>query len=130
VGIPVMASGDMTSVTGVLRVYEATGATAVMAARGVAGDPWLVGALLSGRSAARPPLPEVVDDLRQLLSLAAAEKGPERAARWIRKLLGRYLRPSGVPTSEVERLRRLSDAGVLDEALLALGAGEIPTVLA
>jgi len=130
VGIPVMASGDMTSVASALWVYEATGATAVMAARGVAGDPWLVGALLSGRSAARPSLPEVVDDLRRLLSLAAAEKGPERAARWMRKLLSWYLRPSGVPTSEVERLRRLPDAGALDEALSALGADGVSAFLA
>ncbi len=125
VSIPVMASGDISSLATALAVYETTGAAALMAARGVAGDPWLVGALLSGRSAARPPLPVVVDDLRRLLSLAAAEQGPQRAARWIRKLLGWYLRPSGVPATVVERLWHLADSAVLDEALSALGAAGV-----
>ncbi len=124
VGVPVMASGDVVSVTSAFSVWEATGAAALMAARGVAGNPWLVGALLSGRSAARPPLPVVVEDLRRLLSLAAAEQGPERAARWIRKLLSWYLRPSGVPASTLERLRSTGDAGALDEALAGLAATE------
>ncbi len=122
VGVPVIASGDISSVASALLVCETTGAAALMVARGAAGNPWLVGALLSGRSAARPPLPMVVDDLRRLLSLAAAERGPERAARWIRKLLGWYLRPSGVPASTVERLRSLGDAVVLDATLAEMGA--------
>ena len=96
VGIPVMASGDIDSVESALEVVETTGAAAVMVARGVSGNPWLVGALLSGRRAARPPLDEVVEDLRRLLRGAEQEMGSERASRWIRKLLTWYLRPSGV----------------------------------
>jgi tRNA-dihydrouridine synthase len=120
VGIPVMASGDIAGVESVLTVFETTGAAAVMVARGVAGDPWLVGALLSGRIAARPPLPTVVADLRLLLGRAAAEMGSERAARWIRKVLGWYLRPSGVPVSVIEGLRAVPDATALDESLAVL----------
>jgi tRNA-dihydrouridine synthase B len=120
VGIPVMASGDIDIVEAALVVMESTGAAALMVARGVAGNPWLVGALLPGRSAARPPLPEVVADLRLLLARAADEMGPERAARWMRKLLGWYLRPSGVPVKTIEQLRQLPDASVLDPALAAL----------
>lgn len=120
VGIPVVASGDITSVDSAMAIVMATGATAVMAARGVAGDPWLVGALLSGRSAARPPLPEVIEDLRRLLALAAEERGPRRAAPWMRRLLGWYLRPSEVQPSVIEHLRTLADAQALDAALQAL----------
>jgi tRNA-dihydrouridine synthase B len=125
VGVPVIASGDIYSLASALSALERTGAAAVMVARGVAGNPWLVGALLSGRSAARPSLHVVVDDLRRLLRSAAAELGPERAARWIRKLLGWYLRPSGVPVSTVHRLRFYGDATALDIALAQVGAGEI-----
>jgi hypothetical protein len=82
-----------------------------------------VGALLSGRSAARPPLAEVVADQRLLLTRAAEEMGPERAARWMRKLLGWYLRPSGVSLSAIEGLRQLPEAGALDVALAALTEG-------
>ena len=127
VDIPVMASGDITSVESALAIVETTGVAAVMAARGVAGDPWLADALLSSesaaplnRSAARPPLPEVVADLRQLLGRVVEERGPQRAARWIRKALGWYLRPSGVPAPVIEELRALTDAGRLDAALAGL----------
>jgi tRNA-dihydrouridine synthase B len=123
-GIPVMASGDINSVESALAVSEATGAAAVMAARGVAGDPWLVGALLSGRTAARPPLSVVVEDLRLLLSRVVEERGPDRAARWMRKLLGWYLRPSGIPVASIEGLRHLPDAAALDAALRAVGESE------
>ena len=122
VDVPVMASGDVTSVASALDTWEATGAAAVMVARGAAGDPWLVEALLSGLNAARSPLFAVVEDLRILLSLATEEKGPERAARWMRKLLSWYLRPSGVTATTIERLRALPDAGVLDAALADLAA--------
>ncbi len=120
VDIPVMASGDVTSVASALAVVATTGAAAVMVARSVAGNPWLVGQLLLGTSAARPALPEVVADLRRLLALVVEEMGPERAVRWMIKLLGWYLRPSGVPVPEIEQLRALPDAGVLDAALCAL----------
>jgi tRNA-dihydrouridine synthase B len=122
VGIPVMASGDVMSVAAALQILETTGATAVMVARGVAGDPWLVGRLLSGMGAPRPALPAVVADLRRLLALAAEERGSERAARWMRKLLGWYLRPSGVPMPEIERLRGLPDAPTMDAELAVLTA--------
>ena len=120
VTIPVMASGDITSIEAALALVESAGAAAVMVARGVAGDPWLVGALLSGRRAARPPLPEVVTDLRVLLCRSKEEMGSQRAARWIRKLLNWYLRPSGVSPPAIEGLRACGDAESLDAALAGL----------
>ena len=121
VTIPVMASGEVNSVAGALAIVETTGATAVMVARGAAGNPWLVGALLSGRSAARPSLPVVIEDLRALLGRVVEERGQERAARWIRKALNWYLRPSGVPAPLIEALRALPTAGEVDAALAELG---------
>jgi tRNA-dihydrouridine synthase B len=132
VGIPVIASGDIFSVAAAFTVLDATGAEAVMVARGVAGNPWLVDALLSvelvGGGAypaaacpeARPPLDVVVDDLRRLLALAAEDLGGARAARWSRKLLGWYLRPAGIPAAVVESLRKLPDTEALDRELAAL----------
>lgn len=121
--IPVMASGDITSVASALTVVSTTGVAAVMVARGVAGNPWLVGELLSGVARERPALPVVVHDLRLLLSRAVKERGPERAVRWVRKLLGWYLRPSGVPPPAIETLRTLPGVAALDEALRALAEG-------
>lgn len=124
VGVPVMASGDISSVDSTLSMVEATGATAVMLARGAAGNPWLVGALLAGSSAERPPFPMVIADLRVLLRLVMAERGTVRSARWMRKVLGWYLRPSRVPVATIEHLRSLSDALALDEALAQLSGAE------
>jgi tRNA-dihydrouridine synthase B len=132
VGIPVIASGDILSVAATLAVLEATGAAAVMVARGVAGNPWLVDALVAAEPSsgsacgaaaypdARPPLDVVVDDLRRLLALAAEDLGGGRAARWSRKLLGWYLRPAGIPAAVVESLRKLPDTEALDAELVAL----------
>jgi plasmid stabilization system protein ParE len=65
----------------------------------------------------------VVADLRALLALAAEERGQERAARWIRKLLTCYLRPSRVPAPVIEPMRALTTARELDVALAALIGG-------
>jgi nifR3 family TIM-barrel protein len=118
--IPVLASGDILGFASALEVWEATGAAAVMLARGVAGNPWMADDLLFGADRPRPPLDVVVADLRALLARAAEERGPERAARWARKLLGWYLRPSGVPASVLEELRHCPDTGVLDRSLATL----------
>jgi tRNA-dihydrouridine synthase B len=120
VSIPVMASGDIGSARAALDLVERTGVAAVMVARGVTGNPWLVQALLSGSDAPRPDLREVVADLRTLLALAAEERGQERAARWARKLLTCYLRPSRVPAPVIEPIRALATAGEVDAALGAL----------
>jgi tRNA-dihydrouridine synthase B len=122
VSIPVMASGDIDSVLAATRIVETTGVAAVMVARGVAGNPWLVEQLLAGEERPRPPLAEVVADLRALLALVAQERGEERAARWIRKMLTWYLRPSRVPGPVIEPLRALTTASEVDAALAALKA--------
>ncbi len=115
--IPVLASGDIHGFSSALAVHESTGAAAVMLARGVAGTPWAAEDLLTGVDRPRPSLEEVVADLRALIARVAEERGPERAARWARKLLSWYLRPSGVPAAVIEGLRLLPDAVRLDGAL-------------
>ena len=101
---------------------EATGAAAVMVARGATGDPWLVDALLAGEDRPRPPLAEVVADLRALLALAIVEMGEERALKWMYRLIGWYLRPSRVPVPVLDALRAAPDGRTLDDGLAALGA--------
>ncbi len=123
VGIPVIASGDVMSVSAAKAIVDATGASAVMAARGATGDPWLVDALLAGEDRPRPPLPEVVADLRTLLGLVVVDMGEQRALKWIYRLIGWYLRPSKVPVSVMDALRAAPDAAALDEGLVALLSG-------
>ena len=127
VGIPVIASGDVTSLAAAQTIVSATGAAAVMVARGAAGDPWLIDSLVSGRDWPRPPLPEVVSDLRTLLTLVLEEMGDGRALKWMWRLLGWYLRPSRVPVEVIDRLRASPDGRCLDEALAALAQGGFTT---
>jgi len=128
VSIPVVASGDIRSVEAAGKVLQETGAAAVMAARGAAGRPWLLEALLGRRPDVRPSRQEAVADLRRLLSLAAQDMGAVRAARWSRKLLGWYLKPVGVPTPAIEALRHVPDALALDAALRELQDSCLPDV--
>jgi nifR3 family TIM-barrel protein len=123
VGIPVIASGDVTSVGAALEIREATGAAAIMVARGATGDPWLLDAMLAGASLPRPALPEVVADLRALLVLVLEEMDAQRAVKWMWRLVGWYLRPSRVPPAQIEGLRRAPDGPTLDAALAALAGG-------
>ena len=111
-----LASGDIYGFASALAVWESTGAAAVMLARGVAGNPWSADDLLAGEDRPRPPLAVVVADLRALLARVAAERGAQRAARWARKLLGWYLRPSGVSPGAIEDLRQ-TPTGRTDRAL-------------
>jgi hypothetical protein len=57
-----------------------------------------------------------------LLALVAQERGEQRAARWIRKMLTWYLRPSRVPAPVIEPIRALTTASEVDAALAALVA--------
>ncbi len=120
VGIPVLASGDVTSVAAASEIVAATGAAAVMVARGAQRGPWLVADLVYGVDRPPPGLEVVAAELRELLRLAAEDMGSRRAAGWIRKIVGWYLKGSGVPAGRVDELRRLSDSALLDAALAAL----------
>jgi nifR3 family TIM-barrel protein len=130
VGIPVIASGDVMSVSSARAIVSATGAGAVMVARGATGNPWLVDALVAGEDRARPPLPEVIADLRALLALVLVEMGERRALKWMYRLLGWYLRPSRVPVPVIDALRAAPDGRALDEGLACLAAEGGPDPLA
>ncbi len=105
VGIPVIASGDVMSVSvGQARSSGSHGSD------GSHGGARSSGRSLAGRRASRrarttprPPLPEVIADLRALLALAIEEMGPERALKWMWRLVGWYLRPSRVAPATIER---------------------------
>lgn len=94
-----------------------------MIARGAERGPWLLADVLAGTDQGRRPPIEVVTELRALVSLAAADMGAHRAARWSRKIAGRYLRGLGFAQEDLDRLRAAPDAAAVDAALAALIAG-------
>jgi len=120
VQIPVMASGDLFSVAAAHRIREDTGAAAVMVARGMLGDPWLVQRLLEGQDGSPPTVCMAVAELRALLEAAARDMGDHRAVRWMRKLVAWYLRSAGVHGPAATSLQRIEGVDDLDRALADL----------
>jgi tRNA-dihydrouridine synthase B len=89
-GAPLIITGGLSDAAAARHAYEATGATAVMLARGALGNPWLFSELLGARRA--PPTPaEVLDELDWILDRAVEHLGEARAARYLRKFYPWYL---------------------------------------
>ncbi|NLT34490.1 MAG: tRNA dihydrouridine synthase DusB [Gaiellales bacterium] len=104
VSIPVIASGDVDSRAAAAAIMERTGADAIMVARGVLGNPWLVSELLQTGTTVLGGA-AVLDDLLELLEGVTAEMGQERGVRWFRTHLGWYLKRLRVPARRIGELR-------------------------
>src|SRR3954447_20398195 len=76
--------------------------TAVMLARGVLGNPWLIAELLGERDTP-PTADEVLDELHWLMDRVEEHMGAERGGRWLRKAYPWYV-------------QRLAAAGAVDDA--------------
>jgi len=99
VGIPVVASGDITDRDTAERVIDATGAAAVMVGRGAQGRPWALREM-AGEGAAEADAAEVVAELVRFMREVEREMG-ERAVGFLRKFYGWYLR--GLPGAKTIR---------------------------
>jgi tRNA-dihydrouridine synthase B len=103
---PVIVSGGLGSAELARRAYAESGADAVMIARGALGNPWIFGEL-TGRRAAPPKRAEIVDELLWTMARTEEHLGPERAARYARKLYPWYLERLGLRGREAEALQRV-----------------------
>jgi tRNA-dihydrouridine synthase B len=99
VGIPVVASGDITDRDTAERVIDATGAAAVMVGRGAQGRPWALREM-AGDGAADAAAAEVVAELVRFMREVEREMG-ERSVGFLRKFYGWYLR--GTPGAKAIR---------------------------
>lgn len=99
VSIPVIGNGDVFTPEAAKRMLEETGCDAVMLARGVLGNPWLIGRtvtyLTTGAMLPEPVLEERVGLALRHLELAVAEKGERQGVIEMRKHLSWYLK--GIP---------------------------------
>ena len=126
-GAPVVISGGLSDLEAARHAYEATGAEAIMLARGGLGNPWLFERLL-GRRDAEPTTAEILDELDWLMDRAVEHLGPERAGRWLRKAYpwyvdrlggGKALQAALQQTFTVEAARAVLRAAPLPPAELA-----------
>jgi tRNA-dihydrouridine synthase B len=92
--VPMIISGGLDSAEEALHAYAASGADAVMIARGSLGNPWIF-EQLTGRRCADPERDEVVAELLWVIDRAEEHLGPQRAARYLRKFYPWYLERLG-----------------------------------
>jgi nifR3 family TIM-barrel protein len=88
--VPVIISGGLDSAEAARHAYDASGADAVMIARGSLGNPWIFEQLTGARTGS-PERDEVIAELLWVMDRAEEHLGPERAARYLRKFYPWYL---------------------------------------
>jgi len=118
--VPVTISGGLRSAESVRRIFEHTGADAVMLARGQLGNPWLFEEVL-GTHGGPPTREEILAELDWVIDRAAEHMGRERAARYLRKFYPWYVARLG---GGAELQDALQSAETLERARDLLGLSE------
>ncbi len=114
--VPVIVSGGIEDDAAALRAFHATGAAAVMIARGGLGNPWIFERLL-GRRDGEPSRGEVARELGWVIARAEEHLGTERAGRYLRKFYPWYAAVMGL---DREGRRALVEAPTTSAARAAL----------
>ncbi|CAN5246895.1 tRNA dihydrouridine synthase DusB [soil metagenome] len=102
---PLIISGGLADAERARYAYEASGADAVMVARGGLGKPWIFGEL-TGASESLPGRERIIAELGWVLDRAAEHWGEERAARNLRKFYPWYLEQLDIRGSEADAFQR------------------------
>ncbi len=127
---PVILTGGLDDAEGVREAFEATGASAVMLARGALGNPWLFEQLLGQREGDPTPT-EVREELGWTIDRAVEHLGEARAARYLRKFYPWYVPRLGSDHADARALQEaLQRADTVAEARRLLSLEPRPTELA
>jgi tRNA-dihydrouridine synthase B len=126
---PVILTGGLDEAEHVRDVFAATGAAAVMLARGALGNPWLFEQLLGARGQ-EPSTSEVLSELAWTMERAVEHLGEIRATRYLRKFYPWYVTRLHLDHGEAKALQgSLQSAETLEGAREALGASIGPVAL-
>jgi tRNA-dihydrouridine synthase B len=106
--VPVIISGGLDTAADARHAYEASGADAVMIARGSLGNPWIFEELTGDRTIA-PERDQVIAELLWVMDRAEEHLGPRRAARYLRKFYPWYLERLGVEKADAAGLQESDD---------------------
>jgi tRNA-dihydrouridine synthase B len=121
-GVPVVASGDITSCARAQSVLATTGAAAVMVGRAAQGNPWAIREI-AGDSDAEPSREEIVAELLLFVRETARELGEKRATSFLKKFYGWYLGRGRFPRQFKQELTQLDTLDEVEERLLAAAPG-------
>jgi nifR3 family TIM-barrel protein len=103
---PVILTGGLSDAEHARSAWRATGAAAVMLARGALGNPWLFSELLGG-DAGEPSRAQVLEELRWTIERAVEHLGRPRATRYLRKFYPWYLARLGLAPAQARELQQL-----------------------
>jgi tRNA-dihydrouridine synthase B len=127
---PVILTGGLDDPDTVREAFDATGAAAVMLARGALGNPWLFARLL-GERGAEPTPEEVRAELAWTIDRAVEHLGEQRACRYLRKFYPWYLPRLGLSKEATRELQEaLQSAETVDRARRLLALEQRPEALA
>ena len=121
VSVPVIGSGDVFSASDVVAMFEATGADAVMVARGSQGNPWIfreARALVDEGVTLDPPTPLERIDVALEHARALVDFGGERAVIRMRKHVAWYVHALPGAARVRERVNATKSLSELEELLL------------
>jgi tRNA-dihydrouridine synthase B len=121
--VPLLVSGGLSSDERALTAFEASGAAALMLARGSLGNPWRFGRLL-GLYQGSPSAAEVAEELGWVIGCAEEHLGVERAGRYLRKFYTWYADRLGVTKRGREPLVAAPTTAHAREALAAILDGD------
>jgi tRNA-dihydrouridine synthase B len=122
VGVPVVASGDVTSRARAQALLATTGAAAVMVGRGAQGNPWALREIL-GEDGGEPTREEVVAELVLFVRETVRELGERRASGFLKKFYGWYLGRGRFPRPFKQELVQLQTTEEVERRLLAAAPG-------
>ena len=122
VGVPVIASGDITSRARAQAVLATTGAAAVMVGRAAQGNPWVLQEIVE----IDPPEPtreEIVAELMLFMRETVRELGEQRATSFLKKFYGWYLGGGRFPRPFKSELTQLPTIADVERRLLIAAPG-------
>lgn len=127
---PVILTGGLRDADHIRAVFAATGAAAVMLARGSLGNPWLFAQLVGARTTP-PDRTEVVAELDWVMGCAREHLGEERAGRYLRKFYPWYVARLALEHGRASALRaQLQSAHDLGHARALFALASAPAPLA
>jgi tRNA-dihydrouridine synthase B len=121
VGVPVIASGDITSRAKAQAVLATTGAAAVMVGRAAQGNPWVLRDIMGEDG--EPSREEVVAELVLFIRETVRELGEHRATGFLKKFYGWYLGRGRFPRPFKQELVQLETLDQVEERLFAAAPG-------
>ena len=122
VGVPVIASGDVTSRARAQTLLATTGCAAVMVGRAAQGNPWALREIVEDE-AAKPSREEVVAELILFIRETVRELGEQRATSFLKKFYGWYLGRGRFPRPFKQELVQLATIAEIELRLFAAAPG-------